>query len=504
MVEEHFGKIEADKILRLIREKKSAYWSRVREETALRLFRAASARVPAYKDFLKKNKVNPAKIKTFADFERVPETSKANYLRQYPLEKLVWDGNMRARMVFAVTSGSTGVPTYFPRDEFLDNASSVMHEMFFRNNPSNLGKSTLVVVGFGMGEWVGGLITVRAFQKMADRGYPIALHTPGSNKKMILEGIKRIAGSFDQVVLCGYPPFLKDVIDEGESEGIRWKKLNLKIVFAAEAFSETFRDYIAKKAGIGNIYTDMMNIYGTADLGTTAEETPLSIFARRMAVRNGELYEDLFEHAHRLPTLAQFNPLFTNFEVTSKEEILCTGNSTVPLIRYAVGDHGGVKSFKEVVGLLAARGIRIKREAKELGFTHTLAELPFVYVYERSDLSTKLYGAIIYPEHVREGIAHPSVEGSVTGKFTMLTQNDKKHNEYLELHVELKPKVGPSQALHKRVYDLVVEKLLKHNAEYKYLFGLMPDRIKPKIVFWDHEHPRYFKPGGKQKWVEKG
>src|SRR3989344_6847668 len=116
MVDEHSGRAEAERILRLVREKKSAYWSRVREETALRLFRAASLRVPAYKDFLKKHKVNPAKIKTFADFERVPETSKANYLRQYPLEKLVWDGNMRARMVFAVTSGSTGVPTYFPRD----------------------------------------------------------------------------------------------------------------------------------------------------------------------------------------------------------------------------------------------------------------------------------------------------------------------------------------------------------------------------------------------------
>ena len=84
-------KYSAEQILNFIRTKKDAFWSREREARPLKLFHEAARRVPAYKDFLKKNKVNPAKIKTFKDFQFVPPISKKNYLRQYPLEKLVWD-----------------------------------------------------------------------------------------------------------------------------------------------------------------------------------------------------------------------------------------------------------------------------------------------------------------------------------------------------------------------------------------------------------------------------
>jgi phenylacetate-coenzyme A ligase PaaK-like adenylate-forming protein len=48
---------------------------------------------------------------------------------------------------------------------------------------------------------------------------------------------------------------------------VDWKKYNLRFIFSAEGFSETFRDYVAEVAGLKNAYLDTLNHYGTVDQG---------------------------------------------------------------------------------------------------------------------------------------------------------------------------------------------------------------------------------------------
>ena len=95
-------------ILKAIREKDSAYWEQVRKRRALDLFHRAAKEVPAYKDFLKKHKVDPNSIKSHEDLKLVPPTSKDNYLRQYKLTDLTWGGHLDHPLVYTSTSGSTG------------------------------------------------------------------------------------------------------------------------------------------------------------------------------------------------------------------------------------------------------------------------------------------------------------------------------------------------------------------------------------------------------------
>lgn len=491
----------AEQIFALLRNKKSDFWIEEGRKRSLELFHAAAKRVPAYKDFLKKNGISPAKIKTWVDFQNVPIVDKKNYLRQYPLEKLCWDGSLKKPLVFTSTSGSTGEPFYFPRDEALDWQSSVLHEMFLLNDEPNKDKSTLVIVCFGMGVWIGGLITYQAFKTVARRGYPITILTPGVNKKEIFDAVRNIGHKFDQIILCGYPPFIKDIIDEAEDHGISWNKFNLKIIFAAEAFSEKFRDYAAQKTGIKNQLIDTMNIYGSADLGTMAEETPLSILVRKISAQNKKIAKNIFPETGRTPTLAQFNPLFTNFEGVDGN-ILCTGYNALPLIRYDIGDRGGVVSFDDVAKHLKESGVNLKKELEKSGIGRP-AELPFVYIYERADFSAKLYGAIIYPEHIKDGLQDPFLENFITSKFTMLTKYDKEQNQYLEINVELKPRVKENAFLEKKMNYLITQSLLEKNAEHKNNHAMIPEKVAPRIVFWPHEHPLYFKPGIKQKWVKK-
>lgn len=496
-------KIFTEQTLKQIYRKKSSYWEKRRGEKALDLFHVCAKQVLAYKDFLKKAGIQADKIKTFADFQTVLPVNKENYLRNYPLEKLCADSLCGQSVVFTSTSGSTGVPFYFPRNGAIDTQSAIYHQMFLINSRLNKNKSTLVLDCFGMGVWIGGVITYQAFKTISEIGcYRLAILTPGVNKKEIFEAIKNIAPKYDQIILCGYPPFMKDVVDEAGANGVNWKKFNIKMIFAAEAFSEKFRDYMAKKAGLKNIYRDTMNIYGSADLGTMAEETPLSILIRRLALKRRTLYKKIFKEANRLPTLAQFHSDFINFDCTEKF-IYCTGDNILPLIRYEIGDNGGVVTFAEVEKIFAGEGLNLKSEAKKAGIEDTIAELPFVYIYERTDLSAKFYGAIIYPEYVKAGLQNHNLEKYVTGKFTMFTEHDKKQNEYLEVNVELKPGINESNWLSKEITKAVFNSFMKKSAEYKYLANMISDKVRPKINFWPHEHQAHFKADGKQKWVKK-
>jgi phenylacetate-CoA ligase len=472
-----------------------------RNENSLKLFHQAARYVPAYKDFLKKNKINPDKVKNINDFQQIPPTSKENYLRRYPIEKITWDGSLNKPLVFTATSGSTGEPFYFTRSNQLDWESSIIHEFFLKNGSGKEDKPTLVIVGFGMGVWIGGLITYKAFELASQRGqYPVSILTPGVNKEEILKAIRKLSPHYHQTILVGYPPFIKDVIDDAKEEGINLKKMNLRLLFAAEPFTENFRDHICKEAGVGNLYLDSMNIYGTADIGTMAHETPLSILIRRLSIKDKKIFSDIFPEIHKTPTLTQYNPLFINFEAPGGE-ILITGNSSIPLIRYSVGDHGGVYSFSELEKIFEKHGVSLMAEAKKAKIDKSITELPFVYVYERTDFSTTIYGLQIYPEYIREALLDAKLSHHVTGKFALVTKFDKKHNQYLEINIELRKGKKAGLKIQKIALDKIVSYLRKKSSEYKELSNHIGQRAYPKLVFWQAENPLYFKTGIKQKWV---
>ncbi|MDP3778505.1 MAG: hypothetical protein Q8R30_00470 [bacterium] len=492
----------SEKVTRLIHEKENDFWVLQEKKTALALFRRSAESVPAYKDFLRKHHISAEKIKTWKDFEFVPETNK-EYLRSYPLSALCWQNTLTKKsIVFSSSSGSTGAPFYFPRNEMLNWQYSTILEEFLRKGPqAKENPSTLVIICFGMGVWVGGMITYQAFQLLSERGHPLAIITPGVNKEEILNTLKNVAPLFEQVILVGYPPFIKDVIDDAYVRGIDIKKIMPRIIFAAEAFTERFRKYIVDKVGIQNPYRDTLNIYGSADIGAMAYETGISILAKQIALGKKELARNLFHQTVKSPTFAQYNPSFIHFE-EQNQRILLTGDSVIPLIRYAIGDCGGVITFSNTVSLFQRHDIDLQKKAAEARIPNPIPKFPFVYIYERIDLSTKLYGAIIYPEPIREVLQNSVFEDRVTGKFMIATKSDKKHNQYLEINVELKSDITASIELEKKIVRLVVQSLLEKNGEYKNNYTAMPHRMIPQLVFWPYEHPKYFRIGIKQKWVE--
>lgn len=482
----------------------SKYWSALEKKSLVKLFHTTAKSVKAYQLFLKESKINPSDIKTYKDFTGVPSVSKDTYLRKHSWKDLCKkDALTTTPLVMTSTSGSTGAPFYFPRNGAVDMRSALYHQLFLRSSNLHAKKSTLVIDCFAMGVWIGGLITYQAFKYISERGSPVTIITPGVNKKEIYSALKHLGLQYDQIILCGYPPFMKDLIDEGSAHGIVWKNYNLTIFFAAEGFSETFRDYIMKKTGMKNLYRNTMNIYGTADLGTMAEETPLSILIRRLAIGHIGLYTKLFGQATRLPTLAQYIPSLINFECVD-HRVYCSSDTVMPLVRYEIGDSGGVLGFDEVAAIFKEEGFDLHKEIKKVRIEDTISELPFVYLYERLDFSTKLYGAIIYPEYIKHGLSVEKLERYLTGKFTMYTKYDEKEDEYLEINIELQLGINESEWLLNEVVHSVNKSLIEKSAEHKNNVNMMPrGKVDPHIIFWPHEHEIHFKNGGKQKWSKK-
>jgi len=169
------------------------------------------------------------------------------------------------------------------------------------------------VVCFPLGTWVGGLFTASCVRHLGAKGYPITVVAPGTNKGEILRVLPELGPHFDQVVLLGYPPFVKDVIDTGVAEGLDWSSYAIKLVLAGEVFSEEWRDLVARRAGMANPETDSASLYGTADAGVLGNETPLSVSIRRFLAGRPELASELFGDL-RLPTLVQYDPGSRFFE----------------------------------------------------------------------------------------------------------------------------------------------------------------------------------------------
>ena len=174
--------------------------------------------------------------------------------------------------------------------------------------------------------------------------------TPRNNKDEIFRVIEALGPTFEQVVLLGYPPFLKDVIDTGRARGIAWPRYNIKLVLAGEIFSEEWRALVLERAGATDLCRDAASLYGTADAGVLGNETPLSVCIRRFLAQTPEAARQLFGEP-RLPTLVQYDPLQRYFEI-SEGTLLFSGDNGIPLVRYHIADAGGLVDYPAMLRFL--------------------------------------------------------------------------------------------------------------------------------------------------------
>ncbi|NTU79573.1 MAG: phenylacetate--CoA ligase family protein [Chloroflexales bacterium] len=467
------------------------------ESAALDLFHQVARRVPAYAAFLAESGVDPAAVTTSAAFRRLPRISKQNYLSSHPLAALCWNGRLAGCDMVAVSSGSTGRPTFWPRALADELQIATRFEQVFRDSFHADTRRTLAVVCFALGTWVGGMYTASCCRYLAAKGYPVTVVTPGNQKEEIFRVVSELGPAFEQVVLLGYPPAIKDIIDSGRARGIDWAPYKVKLVLAGEVFSEAWRTLLGERTGGAAICYDSAALYGTADAGVLAVETPLSICVRRFLARQPAAARALFGEA-RLPTLAQYDPLSRHFECDDGA-LSFSGDSGVPLVRYNILDHGGLVPYRDMLAFLASYGFD---PLAELGVgARGVRDLPFVFVFGRSDFTVSYFGANIYPENVTVGLEQPAVSGFVTGKFVLEAVEDADHDRFLSISVELAPGEAANAGRRDAVADAILVELLRLNSEFAAY--VPPAAQRPRVDLCPFGDSTQFPVGVKHRYTRR-
>lgn len=466
------------------------------ETEVLQLFQEVFATVPAYQAFLQEHGIEPQTIQTFADFQSLPLLTKANYIQHYPLANLCRHGQLDSCDLIAVSSGSTGQPTFWPRflsDEF---QIATRFEQIFCDSFQADTRTTLAVICFTLGTWVGGMYTASCCRHLAAKGYPITVVTPGNNKVEIFRVVRELAPLFDQIVLLGYPPFLKDVIDSGIAEGIQWQQYSVKLVMAGEVFSEEWRSLVGDRIGSTNSCYDFASLYGTADAGVLGNETPLSICIRRFFAQNPDAARNLFGES-RLPTLVQYDPLSRFFE-TQDGTLLFSGDNGIPLIRYHISDTGGIIAYEQMLQFLQESGFDPLAELQSQR-NRAIYPLPFVYVFGRSHFTVSYFGANIYPENIQVGLEQSGIRDWVTGKFVMEVKEDADKNRFLSITVELAPGLKGNEEMENAIAFSIYTQLVRLNSEFA---NYVPPQYQlPQVTLLPFGDPEYFPIGVKHRYT---
>lgn len=466
-------------------------------DRALELYRSALTGVPAYARFLAERGASGVAPESAAEFARLPPTTKDNYHRRFALPELCRGGALEDCDMLAVSSGSTGEPAIWPRFVTDELHTAFRFEQVLRDAFRAHERRTLAVVCFALGSWVGGMYTAACLRHVAAKGYPLTVVTPGNQKAEILRVLRALGPHFEQLVLCGYPPFLKDVVDAGRAEGFDWHARPVKLVMAGEVFSEEWRSIVCDRLGVNEPELATASLYGTADGGVLANETPLSIRLRRALAVAPELSRELFGEA-RLPTLCQYDPLHRFFEVEDGS-LLFSGDGGIPLLRYKILDRGGLFDADALPAAVARIGGDARAELGARGVP--VRALPFVYVFGRSSFALSFYGANVYPENVAAGIEQPALLTALSGKFVMQLEHDADQNPRLAVVVELLAGQAGTEALEHDVAASVQRALERLNSEFS---SYVPaEQRTPRVRLLPCGHPEYFPVGVKHRYTRQ-
>lgn len=468
------------------------------KKTALETFHLAAKSVPAYKDFLKLNHINPKKIKSFDDFTKVPLTDKKNYLNKYPLKDLLLGGEFAGNSAITSSSGSSGTPFYWPRTPSQDFLSAKAFESLVVSAFEIHKKKTLHLNCSGLGVWTAGDYISMLVKYMSYK-YP---HNSSMCPGVDLESTKRViidlAPSFDQVVIYGYPPFIKDLSDVLPPRV--FTKTEFKAVSYGELFPESWRNYVAKKFHVKDIPKSIVSLLGSSEGGMIGGEGPNAVLIRQEAAKNQQLSQALFNE-DRAPTIVQFNPMGKFIEIVDGEIIMtfCAG---LPLLRYNTKDMGGIlmpkeieESFDKVLGL-SYLGMLKKRSISN-------NQMPFLYIFGRTDNTATIYGVNIFPELIKEAVGSKKVCRFLSGKFLMKTEYGQSGDQYLSLALELKPSMSENAEHRKLASEEINRLLVEMSGEFRKLNQSLGDKVFPKLSLHKFGDPKYFATKNKHKYLIK-
>lgn len=405
---------------------------------------------------------------SFEDFEQLPTIDKKSYVERFPLLERVLDGRLDTGYTLETSSGHSGAVHYWPRTAEEDEIFPTYMEFAFRQFYGIGEKTTLIIISLALGTWTSGEKMSQALRQIAATGrYRMTVVSPGTDSAEILRIVKEISPHYDQTVLVGYPPFVKNVLDEGEALGMDWKDYRMRLGLGGEGYSEEWRTFMSERIGV-DPDRDLLAVsggYGAADLGmSVGREYPLTVLIRRLASKDRGLAAALFSHG--VPNLLQYSPNRMYVEAVDGE-LVFTARAGIPLVRYNIHDSGGVLAFDHVMAMLSDFGYEPAQLLSSIGYSpEHVWRLPFFYCYGRSDGTVSVCGALVHPEHLSAALSLARDTAVLSHKAEVLT--DSAFSQSFHIHLEMRGEVLDADIapLARRYQTALFEGLQSVNPEY--------------------------------------
>jgi len=451
---------------------------------ALALFHKASRLVPAYRDFLAANGVDPRKVRTFGDFEEmVPFTSKENYVKKYPLAARCVLGRLPGKGTMDESAGTCASPTNWvhsiDEEDFYFGVNRLSIPYLFSLHRGS--KSAVFINGYAMGAWAGG-------QKFSSRMSALGLVVNTGPEAGKIISIIREAGPGFRYIVSGYPPFLRELADElaafftaGESG------YQIDLLTGGEGFAEEWRDYMRGRLGKG---ARIFSIYGASDLDVgIAMETPVTICLRKMLNARSPWREALFATDCLPCFLGQYSP--ANFLVGRRsnsdgryelEVTVLNLRSASPKIRYNIEDEGGVIPFSVLKDFLAAQDCPLRGLVTEKA-DPPVAPLAFLFLFGRTDGTIFFDGTMISPLDVEALLFRDPELSRRLHSFKMAVEMDANYSQSLVLHFEMAEGASPDEALRLRAEKAFIAGIKESNCCFRMAYERNPERLTPRILF---------------------
>jgi phenylacetate-CoA ligase len=447
---------------------------------------AAVKRTTAYPAFLIENGVDPEQALRPERFGELPLISKKSYIERFPLQARCLDGRMTSAYTIEKSSGYSGATNYWLRTPEEDALIPSYMEFAFRQFYRLDQQSTLLIMGMALGTWTAGMKVSQALREIAATGkYPMTVITPGTDPDEILQIVRDLSPLYDQTVIVAYPPFAKLLVDEGVRRGMDWKPLNVRLALGGEGFSEEWRTHLGEKLG-HDTSRDLLAIssgYGAADLGVSVgREYPATVLIRQLATADAGLARELFGDAE-VPSLFQYSPSGTHIEEVDGQLVFSV-MSGIPLVRYAIGDRGGVIPYGRMMSVLEAHGYDVRARLAELGCDRgDLWRLPFFYCLGRTDGAVLVGGVNVYPENVATALTTLD-DSRILGHKVATTLGDDGFTQRLLVMVEYQADFlsdAQRAALSERFRPAILDGIGRDNSEYSRLREVAPDLAEPVV-----------------------
>lgn len=401
---------------------------------AVEQFRRAAARVPFYRRLLAARRIKPARITDIETFRAiVPVIDKRDVFSSQPLAHLLAGQSLDDVVALVASSGTTassfslgmldqaGTQAIVQSiDKYLDARFQIRTKKTFLINTCAMGitiPTTLPSIN----------LSVRSDKALA-----------------LLDALKPY---YQQFVITSDVYFLKKLIEDGRSAGIRWNRWPVQFAMGGEWFPESYRQYLAELLEVNldrpRPRAHILGSMGAAELGfNICFETQETVRLRRLAESDDRVREALFGSIDTVPIIGHYDPRFWFIESipesvsgSSAEALVFTNvdmHAVAPLVRYQTGDCGFVFSQSHVSRILRT----LRRDAYI-----PASPYPLMAIAGRIESPITVGGKPVRTELLRAVLySNPIVAARTTGQFTATVRRGRLH-----LRVQLQASIEPAR-----------------------------------------------------------